>query len=48
VADGFDFLKFPVSRVAVGETGLIPDCSQRVAQAFQPMQAQAKACGYRK
>jgi len=27
---------------------LIPDCSQRVAQAFQPVQAQAKACGYRK
>jgi 2-keto-3-deoxy-L-rhamnonate aldolase RhmA len=28
--------------------GVIPDCSQRVAQAFQPVQAQAKACGYRK
>jgi hypothetical protein len=27
---------------------LIPDCSQRVAQAFQPVQAQAEACGYRK
>jgi len=30
------------------EEYLIPDCSQRVAQAFQPVQAQAKACGYRK
>jgi hypothetical protein len=30
------------------ELGVIPDCSQRVAQAFQPVQAQAKACGYRK
>ncbi|HZK13773.1 MAG TPA: hypothetical protein VFC55_04595, partial [Desulfobaccales bacterium] len=27
---------------------LIPDCSQGVAQAFQPVQAQAKACGYKK
>ena len=27
---------------------VIPDCSQTVGQAFQPVQAQAKACGYRK
>ena len=25
---------------------LIPICSQLVAQAFQPVQARAKACGY--
>jgi hypothetical protein len=25
---------------------VIPSCSQMVAQAFQPVQAQAKACGY--
>ena len=27
---------------------LIADCGQRVAQAFQPVPAQAKACGYRR
>ncbi len=27
---------------------LIPSCGQTVAQAFQPVRAQAKACGYRK
>jgi hypothetical protein len=32
----------------VPEAGLIPLRSQLVAQAFQPVPAQAKACGYRK
>jgi hypothetical protein len=32
----------------VAHIDVIPGCSQTVAQAFQPVQAQAKACGYRK
>jgi hypothetical protein len=30
-----------------GGEDLIPGCNQSVAQAFQPVSAQAKACGYK-